>query len=74
MNQALRSDQLQSVCQLTDDDRQRFTGVVGQMKLSARGVFRVLRVARTIADLSGSDGVVWPHLSQALAFRGKILA
>jgi magnesium chelatase family protein len=37
--------------------------------LTARGYHRVLRVARTIADLDGSDGVKMQHLAEAISFR-----
>jgi magnesium chelatase family protein len=37
--------------------------------LTARGYHRVLRVARTIADLAGSDGVHQPHVAEAVSFR-----
>jgi magnesium chelatase family protein len=42
-----------------------------KLTLSARGFDRVLRVARTIADLHGSDGVPAEHLAEALQFRGE---
>ena len=39
------------------------------MKLTARGYHRVLRVARTIADLDGAEAVSRPHLAEALSYR-----
>jgi magnesium chelatase family protein len=39
------------------------------MRLSARGYHRVLKVARTIADLDGAESVSRPHLAEALAYR-----
>ena len=39
------------------------------MQLSARGYHRVLRVARTLADLDGADKVPRIHLAEALSYR-----
>ena len=39
------------------------------MRLTARGYHRVLRVARTLADLDGSDQVGRLHLAEALSYR-----
>ena len=39
------------------------------MRLTARGYHRVLRVARTIADLAGSERVVRVHVAEALSYR-----
>ena len=42
------------------------------MRLSARGYHRVLRIARTLADLDGVDEVARPHIAEALSYRGII--
>ena len=39
------------------------------MRLSARGYHRVLRVARTLADLDGADKIGRLHLAEALSYR-----
>ncbi len=45
------------------------TQAAGQMRLSARGYHRVLKVARTLADLDGQDGITRIHIAEALSYR-----
>ena len=51
--------------------RDLLSGAMGPLKLSARGYHRVLRVARTIADLGGSERVSAEHVGEALRFRPR---
>ena len=42
-----------------------------QLNLSARAYHRVLKLARTIADLAGSATIAAPHLAEALQYRAR---
>ncbi|HUS95698.1 MAG TPA: YifB family Mg chelatase-like AAA ATPase, partial [Hyphomicrobiaceae bacterium] len=44
-----------------------------KLSLSARGFHRTLRVARTLADLDGANGVGRMHIAEALSYRGEIV-
>ena len=52
-----------------DEGRALLIKAAERFGLTARGYHRVLRVARTIADLDGSEAVRKPHLAEALAYR-----
>ena len=70
-NAALDGEVLQRVAAPTAPAA-RLLAVAGErMQLSARGYFRVLRVARTIADLRGAAAVAEADVAEALAFRGQ---
>lgn len=51
------------------ESRALLAKVADRFGLSARGYHRILRVARTIADLSGSESVTLPHIAEAVSFR-----
>ncbi|PJE31876.1 magnesium chelatase family protein [Pseudooceanicola antarcticus] len=57
-----------------DEGRELLLRAAERFGLSARGYHRVLRVARTIADLEGSDAIRRPHIAEALAYRVPGLA
>jgi magnesium chelatase family protein len=48
--------------------------VAERIGLSARGYHRVLKVARTLADLAGSDTVRAPHVAEAVSYRLTLAA
>lgn len=68
-NAELGGKQLDDYCPLDVEGRQLLNTAAEKMGLSARGYHRVLRVARTIADLAGEKEIRKPHLAEALAYR-----
>lgn len=69
LNSALDGPALRRQAALAPDGRGLLATAVTRLHLSVRGVSRVLRVARTIADLGGASSVHRAHVAEALQFR-----
>lgn len=69
VNAALGPGELERHCALGAAERQLLEQAMQRLQLSARGTHRVLRVARTIADLAGESRIGAPHLAEALRYR-----
>jgi magnesium chelatase family protein len=61
--------QIRQHCRLTDDCLGLLKSSVHEMGLSARAHDKILRVARTIADLDAAEEIQYAHLSEAIQFR-----
>ena len=68
-NAQVRSRHLADVCHFTANDREKLVRMIERLNLSARAYDKVLRVARTLADLAGSEGVRDDDLLAALDYR-----
>lgn len=69
LNAQLSSTQLRQLCPLSDAQKTLLQKASDQLGLSARAVHRVLKVARTIADLDQSAQLELDHLAEALSYR-----
>ncbi len=61
--------ELRTHCRLDQDCQQLIRGAYDRLGLTARGYDRILRVARTIADLDGAEDIAVHHLAEALQYR-----
>lgn len=68
-NAALPQSLTERDCPLAPNDRALLERAIDQLHLSARASQRILRVARTIADLAGSDAIATAHLAEAIGYR-----
>lgn len=68
-NSSLSSKKVVELAKMTDDAKKLLETAVDKLELSARSYFKIIRVARTIADLNNSPQVTEKEVSEALQYR-----
>jgi magnesium chelatase family protein len=69
VNALLSTADVDRYCPINDDGITLLTRAMTALKLSARGYHRILKVARTIADLAGSERIAQAHIAEAVGYR-----
>ncbi len=68
-NAQMQSRHLQIWCKLDDSSKRLLEGAIQKLSLSARASDRILKVARTIADLAGDEQLKVHHIAEAIQYR-----
>jgi magnesium chelatase family protein len=68
-NAQMSSKMLQTFCDIDDTGRLLLKNAMERLSLSARAYDRILKVARTIADLEDSESIKTEHLAEAIQYR-----
>jgi magnesium chelatase family protein len=68
-NAQMTTRQIRSYCELSADAERLLERAMQQQGLTARAHDRILKVARTIADLEGAEGLSVAHLAEAIQYR-----
>lgn len=68
-NARITSAMLHETCQMTDDASRLLKMAFDRLNLSGRAYDRIMKVARTVADLDGSEKIDSPHISEAVQYR-----
>ncbi len=69
INSNMTNKAIEKHCLLNDSDQCLLVQAIDRLGLSARAYYRILKVARTIADLAGCEQIQTPHLSEAISYR-----
>jgi magnesium chelatase family protein len=70
-NADMRVAEVRKFCKLDETSESLVRAAMSQMNLSARGYHRLLKLARTIADLVGSEMIQTLHVAETLQYRAK---
>ncbi|MEE9326849.1 MAG: YifB family Mg chelatase-like AAA ATPase [Cocleimonas sp.] len=68
-NCKLSNNEIEKYCNLSKSDEDLLAMVIEKFRLSARAYHRILKVSRTIADLSASEDIQTKHISEAISYR-----
>ncbi len=68
-NAQMGPKQIREFCKLEDASKQHLKTAMERLNLSARAYDRILKVARSIADLQGSESIMGDHISEAIQYR-----
>ena len=72
-NADMRPAEVRQYCTLDDTCRSLMRTAMSQLQLSARAYHRILKLARAIADLAGSENIGPSHLAEALQYRPRVM-
>ncbi len=70
-NAEIGSKEIKEYCLIDDQSSELLKSAVNQMHLSARAYHRILKLARTIADLACEDDIKSEHIAEAIQYRSK---
>ena len=65
--------EIRQFCKLPNEGQSLMQAAMTQFNLLARANHRILKLARTIADLAGCEGMQFVHLAKALQYRPKLM-
>ncbi len=69
----MRIGEVRQFCQFQPEGQSLMRAAMSQLNLLARAYHRILKIARTIADLAGGEEIQSAHLAEALQYRPKLM-